>query len=168
MRLPSNAKNAPCGSKPWTIQPPPGTWTGPCTTLPPPDVIVDVADVEVIVPEGGWQVRRLRHHAANVFAVVLEQLVFSHGAHVHRLALRPAEHFRVKGKDLFHVFCVELAPADATRRVGRRWFHNGGLRPFEELEVNALRIGYDREAAYVGNVSGLADNLAAEFLQLCG
>jgi hypothetical protein len=32
---PSNANAAPCGSAACTIQPPPGTWCGPCMILPP-------------------------------------------------------------------------------------------------------------------------------------
>ena len=34
----TSANIAPCGSRPFTIQLPPGTCTGPCTTLPPADL----------------------------------------------------------------------------------------------------------------------------------
>ena len=86
---PTTANQAPCGSWATAMKAPPGTSIGPCASLPPAAVIRAIAGVDAVDAEVGQPGRHRRvaeaHHAADVGAVVGEELVGAHRAHLHRL-----------------------------------------------------------------------------------
>src|SRR5262249_19092004 len=88
---------------------------------------IEVADVEVIKPEGVRDLRRLGGHAADLLPVARDQLIGA-GEAVRPL---PAEKPPVEGRCLFPVGGELLVPANAARAIKscvERW---AGSLPFQ-------------------------------------
>jgi hypothetical protein len=98
-----------------------------------------------------WLLRHLLHHAAALFALGGEDLIFPDGAHIHRFSLRPTEQVRVERERAFRVAAVQLMPTNVARLRGilrRRLL----AVAFEQQEASAARITRDSERADIGNL----------------
>jgi hypothetical protein len=84
---------------------------------------VDVADVEVVKPEGDRHHRRLSDHAADRLPSGGEQLIRAHSADV-GFCFLPAKKLAVESQRLLPVGGEQLVPANAARCV-----QLGVLRP---------------------------------------
>ena len=154
---------------------PPGTSVGPCASLPPAgdagDRRVDAVGAEVGQPGRDRRVAEA-HHAADVGAVVREYLVGAHLAHLHGLALLPAEEVGIEavaGRGVAGHQLVPVAVPGLLLVEGMATFaavrHRRGL---QDAEARALRVGEDREAAGVGDVGRLLVDAAAGGLDVRG
>src|SRR3984893_15905614 len=103
---------------------------------------VDIADVEVIKPEGDWLRRRLGKHAADRLLSGREQLIRTDYAGV-GVRLSPTKELAVESPRLLPVGGKELVPADAAQCVHVGGVRLGGIEPFEYRNRCHLRINRD-------------------------
>src|SRR6202040_3503625 len=98
--------------------------------------LIDIADVEVVKPEGDWLARRLGKHAADGLPPGREQLIRADRAGV-EVCLSPTKELAVESPRFLPVGGKEIVPADAAQCV-----HVGGLRliGMEPLNIAIVAI----------------------------
>src|SRR5262245_35856207 len=128
---------------------------------------VDVADVEVVEPEGDRRRRRLGAYTTDRLSSDGEQLI-----RVPRVAvcirLLPTEELAVESPCLLPIGGEQLMPADGARSAQSGGLCLAALQPREQCKHRHLRVDGNRNAADVGDARRRDVHCAAKFYDLLG